>query len=405
MTQKKLLFFFCILLFVINSSAQGDKDKASPVATISAEELDKLPFSQGVNNFTVKQNFNFTRIKPEDSDNNTRTFGLSVDYNRFVIDGLAIGANIDFSSLRSEIGSIDVVKSTSFALYGNVIYGRTFESGFNLYGKASVGFGTQKTSSTSFATSKDDLFGYRFEIGAPIHLFKDGGNYITPFIRYNSLKQTDDEDDDEYTVNEFSLGFQFQNYSPWSAHKCDCNHGRGFSGGMYDQGRSFIGYTSMGEFGFGNTKFESGSFTDETDISGGSFNLEYGYYISKDIALGAGISWSSETEKDDAGKVSESAFSFMPMITLNAPAKNCLENLFLQGGYGFGSEKTEIGSTEYKYSTSNLNLSLGFNHFFGKHIALTPKIGYLGQTFKNKDTDVKDRQSGFQVGIGARLIW
>jgi hypothetical protein len=99
---------------------------------------------------------------------------------------------------------------------------------------------------------------------------------------------------------------------------------------MYDQGRSFIGYTSMGDYGFGNTKSEPGN--SESDISGGSFNLEYGHYIARDIALGAGLSWNGSSEKDNYSKTTSSSLSFMPMITLNAPTKNCFENFYLQAG-------------------------------------------------------------------------
>jgi hypothetical protein len=172
---------------------------------------------------------------------------------------------------------------------------------------------------------------------------------------------------------------------------------------MYDQGRSFIGYTSMGDYGFGNTKSEPGN--SESDISGGSFNLEYGHYIARDIALGAGLSWNGSSEKDNYSKTTSSSLSFMPMITLNAPTKNCFENFYLQAGYAFGFDKDKTGSTEYKYNTTNLCINLGFNHFFGKHIAFTPKIGYESETFKDTNTNAKNKQSGIEFGIGGSLHW
>jgi len=93
------------------------------------------------------------------------------------------------------------------------------------------------------------------------------------------------------------------------------------------------------------------------------------------------------------------------MFTLNEQGKDCFENLYLQAGYGFGFDKDKIGSTEYKYNTTNLSINLGFNHFFGKHIAFTPKIGYESETFKNTDTDVKNKQSGIGFGLGCSLHW
>jgi hypothetical protein len=195
MTQKKVVFFFCLTLFVVSGSAQKiRKETSSPVSVLSAKELEKLPFSKGINNFTVQQNLAYSRTSPENSDNHSRTIGLNLDYNRFIVDGFGLGTDINLSSVRSEIGnisSITVVKSNQVMLYGNAVYGHTFSSGFNLYAKASVGFGSDKTSSTSFQTSKDDLFGYKLEIGSPIHLYNDGGNYITPFINYNFLQRKD----------------------------------------------------------------------------------------------------------------------------------------------------------------------------------------------------------------------
>ena len=258
---------------------------------------------------------------------------------------------------------------------------------------------TAKTTYTNYPTDNSELFGYKFEIGSPIHLFNGGGNYITPFISYNFLQEK--TNGDTYKVNGFDFGFRFENYSTCSAYQCDCKKGRRLSANMYDQGRSFIGYSSMGDYGFGGTKSEPGDY--ETDISGGSFNFEYGYYVTKGIALGAGLDWRGIAEKDDYGKTTNSALSFRPMITLNAPTKDCLENLFLQVGYGFGYDKTKTGSSETKYNTSDLHINLGFNHYFGKYLAFTPKLGAQWETFKNTDTDQKSKQSGFEFGLGCSL--
>jgi hypothetical protein len=91
------------------------------------------------------------------------------------------------------------------------------------------------------------------------------------------------------------------------------------------------------------------------------------------------------------------------MITANLPADNCWNNLFLQVGYGFGSQKNSSGPSDNKYSLSNYCVNLGFNDFFGRHIAFTPKIGYEWETSKNEDTDIKNKWSGLEFGLGASL--
>jgi hypothetical protein len=403
MLSKKLFLLYCLLSLAIFSTAQKtvETTKANVSTNITNKDVENLPFTRNFNNFTIQQNFGWARTTPENSDNHTSSAALKIDYNRFVVDHVGVGAEFDWSSSKYDNGT-SVSKDNSWMLYGNVIYGSTLGSNFNLYGKASVGLGQDKSTYGS-SSSTTHLFGYKFEVGSPVHLFNDGGNYITPFISYNFLREKDDIT--TYKTNEFDFGFRFQNYSPCSAYQCDCHHNRSFSGNIYSQGRSFIGYSSMGDFGFGKAKTEYNNSTSESDISGGSFNLEYGYYLSRDIAIGAGFSWNGSTQKTGSSKYSNSALSFMPMITLNAPAKSCLENLFLQGGYGFGMEKSTSGSSEDKYNTTNLCINLGFNDFIGKHIAFTPKIGYEWESFKNTDTNLKSKQSGLEFGLGGSLHW
>ena len=93
------------------------------------------------------------------------------------------------------------------------------------------------------------------------------------------------------------------------------------------------------------------------------------------------------------------------MITLNAPSKDCLENLFLQAGYGFGVHKYESGSSENKFNTTRLSINLGYNLFFGKHLAFTPKIGYESEKSKHTEINTTSKQSGFEAGFGCSLHW
>ena len=209
MSMKKLLSFYGALLLIISSQAQvTDKQTTSSVSTVSAKDLEKLPFSKGINNFTIQQNFGFSHTKPENSDNNTSRINLKLDYNRFIVDGFALGAGIDFSSGKTELGANDI-KNTEVLFSGNAIYGHSFNGNFNLYGKASVGFGSAKSSYTGvFAnTIKADLFAYSFEVGTPIHLYPDGGNYITPFVRYGHLQQK--EGGQKKFHQSIFTGFQF----------------------------------------------------------------------------------------------------------------------------------------------------------------------------------------------------
>ena len=159
----------------------------------------------------------------------------------------------------------------------------------------------------------------------------------------------------------------------------------------------------MGDFGFGNSKFEYGSNESKTDISGGSLEFEYGHYIIPYLALGAEINWASQVAKQGSSKDKSSSILFTPMLTGNLPVENCWNNLFLQTGYGFGQEKTVSGFGTNKENITTFCVNLGFNDFFGKHISFTPKIGYEWETFKDPDTDIKEKWSGIEFSAGVSL--
>jgi hypothetical protein len=93
------------------------------------------------------------------------------------------------------------------------------------------------------------------------------------------------------------------------------------------------------------------------------------------------------------------------MITINAPSKNCLRNLFLEGGYGFGTEKFTSGSTTNKDKLTSFCVNLGYNDFFSNHLSFTPKIGYEWRTFKDDNTNIKTKEHGLEIGLGVGIHW
>jgi hypothetical protein len=404
MSPKQLLTH-CLLLSGIFTSAQKtiETSKATETTTISHSTIEQLPFQRDFNEFTIQRNFDYMRTKPENSSGHTTDINLNIDYNHFIADHVGIGVDLNLASSKAvynnaTTNSTTTTKISDWMAYANIIYGTTFSNNFNLYGKLSVGFGQFTGGSGSTSSAKENQFGYKIEIGAPVHLFNDGGNYFTPFINYNYLQQKNGGE--KFTDNEFSFGFMFQNYGPCNNYQCDCHHGRLFSDNMYGQGRSFIG-SSMGNFGFGKSKYNYNNSSYNTDISGGMLNFEYGYYFIPNIAIGAGVSWDDQTQKT-VTKYTTSDLLFTPMLTLNLPAKNCANNLFLRGGYGFGFEKV-AASTEQKTNLTKYGFNLGFNDFFGKHIALTPKIGYGWERFKNTTTNAKVKWSGLEFSLGSSL--
>lgn len=406
MKPQGLLLLSLTFLFSLILSAQKSKtietSKASTSTNINSKDIENLPlFSRSMNSFTIQRNFDFTTTKPSGSNavsGHTNNLDLNIDYDYFIQDHLGIGLDFDLSSSSQHYGSTD--KTTQWLLSPNVIYGANMSNNFNLYGKASVGFGQTKTEYGG-STQKENLFGYKIEVGAPLHMFGDGGNYLTPYLSYDfqqeKFNSTTTKD------NEFTFGLKFQNYSPCSGYTCDMHSGCMQSRTAYQQGRSYIGYTTMGEFGFGTSKYDYNGTTSTTDLSGGQLELEYGYYLLNYIAIGAEFNWVSQTSKVTGTKYTNSALIFTPMVTLNMPVQNCWSNLFLQGGYGFGQDKSTSNSSSSKENLSAYGFGLGYNDFFGKHIAFTPKIGYFWETIKDPSTNTEEKWKSFEWSMGVTL--
>jgi hypothetical protein len=393
--MKPKYLLTCLWLFAtVAIQAQGNKSKAAPTSSNYA-------FEKGKHNFTLMQNLNYDHFKRKynGTDNgNASDLGLNFDYNYFIERNIGIGLdfNSDFSS--SKYGS-STLKSADWMTYLNFTYGTSISNNFDAYGRISVGIGQDRTKQTGYPTNKDDLFGFRFELGAPIRLCDNGNVYLTPHLGFDHLR--DKFDGGKVVDNNIRFGLNLESYLFCSQTMCDLHHGGLLSRHSYDAGNSFIGYTTEGGFSFGSTKTEyPGNLTQKDHVFNGAFDLYYGYYIVKDIALGAEFSWQSHTEKDGL-KYTSSSFDFMPMVTGNLPMETSLNNLFFQAGYGFGAQKTTYNSTDTKYSLGAFCFKLGYNDFISDRISFTPKVGYEWNSVKQKSTNNKSTYSGLEFEIGA----
>src|SRR6476659_177942 len=142
MKSKNLLLLPSFLLFAMFAPAQktstADIKLSNSVAPINQKTIESLPFSKGVNLFTIQRNFEFTSSKPAGdnaiSGHNTDV-NLNIDYNHFIVDKIGVGVEFDLSSSSAHYGSTS--KTSDWMAFANIIYGSTVSDNFNLYGKFS----------------------------------------------------------------------------------------------------------------------------------------------------------------------------------------------------------------------------------------------------------------------------
>src|SRR5262245_15026141 len=105
--QKLLLLLICTLPGII--IAAQDQTKISPSTNVSQKTIDQLPNVKGVNFFTVQRNIGYSVTKPKDAgtSGHTGNFTFNADYNRFIIDGFALGVGLDISSTNYDYGTED----------------------------------------------------------------------------------------------------------------------------------------------------------------------------------------------------------------------------------------------------------------------------------------------------------
>ncbi|MDN4164070.1 outer membrane beta-barrel protein [Cytophagales bacterium LB-30] len=144
-----------------------------------------------------------------------------------------------------------------------------------------------------------------------------------------------------------------------------------------------------------------------------AINPSFGYFVSDNLAIGLGISFTSSSSKFDAGageiKNSNNLFGLRPMVRYY---KGFSETFFayVEGSVGFSTGKgktTGGGTTTENSNISNfgINVAPGFAFFPTEKYAFELQFNLLGfNRFVDKDpTDTANRDidSGFNVGFNS----
>jgi len=153
----------------------------------------------------------------------------------------------------------------------------------------------------------------------------------------------------------------------------------------------------------GGGAFEFRSHKDsDTDNKQTSFSLMPwgGYMVIDNFAVGAALDVSTGSFESGGSKITNSDIKFGPV------ARYYLDNgLFAHGQFTFGGGKTESGSFTQKTSNSELKLGAGYAIRISDTVLLEPILGYLSESSKDKDTDVKSSESGFFIMGGFTIFF
>jgi len=419
--MKKYLLLFSFFLLMANgwlTAQKIPKETPSPTTAVSAEDVDRLPFSKRTWEFTItKPNLAFSQkqVKVNGIDQGSQTsFLLDVGAHYYVVDNLAAGIEVIMNNNTSKNNGNKQVFN-SWMSYADVTYGRNLGGIVNIYARAGVGVGNATFKYTPVygpeTKNKSDLFGYKFNIGMPIRL--DGNAFLTPEIGYWYNREK--FDDGTETDNRFGLGLKLETFLQCDDAAREAARNYRSQHQMYSPGSSFLGISTQGGFYFGDTEIKyDNNFppASKQKYSLADLSLSYNYYFIKNLSGGLNVNFSNSVYKNSMSdyRQTNTNFSVTPMLEMNMPVENhALNDLFIRGGYSFGTQKSEYRMGPFnnttKYSVGNLCVGLGYNFFFKKKLSITPVFEYDWTTYNDKDNDQKEKYNGPNFSVGVRKFF
>jgi hypothetical protein len=405
------------LLVLAQTKTPIETTSANQNATLSQKDLDQLPFAKGNWEYRLMKNVG------TDYQNNSEggqslghqdEFNLNLGANYYFADGLAAGLNLE-SSWKEVHTLPDISTNTNkWMINADFKYGVHLSPNFNIFGMASVGVGTENTTDKSAGNStsfKDNLFDYKLTVGAPFRVFGTAPIYLTPQVSWDHLSTS--FDGGKEIRSGLRVGLDFETYLGRNDFYCDHSHGFNLSKNIYEPGTSFLEFSTGGQFAFGTLKTTySGSGSEQQEnYSNECLDFCYGNYILPYFAVGAGFRFGGTELKDKESddKTTTGKWMFSPMVVLNAPVDNGWNNSFLQFKVGFGAEtNTSSGGTNSSTEKNNIfgySGMFGYNDLVARKVAITAKIGYEWNSFKNTDTDTKQKSNGPAFEMGTKFIF
>lgn len=181
-------------------------------------------------------------------------FRINLEGDYFIQNNIAIGLDLRGKWSGQHYANDNL--SRSWDAMARVLYGKPLNDNFYLYGQAFVGYGMDKqiteTPTTTFK-DKSHNFCYGLTVGAPIRLV-NSNVFLNPTLTYEREKIN--FDDGEETANNIKFGLHLVSFMDCDEYTCDSKSKYTVSKDRYQQGRSFIDYTSKLRYEFGGYNSE-----------------------------------------------------------------------------------------------------------------------------------------------------
>jgi hypothetical protein len=398
---SRLLFSARLLLAVTFAEAQVDSNNVVTSA---------VPFLRG--NWEVQTRkmvfgHKFDE-KVDDADNGSNSrFNLNLETHYWFSPKWAGGVEFNYDASSSKNGT--EFKDNEFTAYAHLSYGINMKNNWGIYLRAGAGIGSGKQETIGGSNPQEikyDVFSYKFEAGAPIHLNQQ--LFFVPYVNYKYVSL--DYDDLEENDTRVQVGVNLVSY-------INCANKRfeavpNIFTGRYSAGNSYAGVHGMTGYSFGSSEQTFAGNTLKDDVNRFNLKFDYTYYIFQNFAIGADVGFrSTVTKANDADfKTVRTSYTFAPKVHYNFPTGNWANDMFIFAGGGFGSQKNEVtfsGNTNtQKDNITQYSFGLGYNHFVSKTSLFTLSVGYENQTAKEDDSDQKFKESGliYELGFRTRFV-
>ena len=181
------------------------------------------------------------------------------------------------------------------------------------------------------------------------------------------------------------------------------------------KGNFVVGGSSSFNFSSSKPKFKSDSGgTQDNGVTETRFSLmpNAGYFVIDNLAVGAGILFTSNKTKSDEFdfESTNTALTFSPFARYYFTEGNIKP--FLQGTVGFGFSNSKFdeggGESENKNSIFNYGFDGGVAFFIGNKASIDVGVGYSSSSFKereNNDNNVRFINSGIGFNAGFNIFF
>lgn len=161
----------------------------------------------------------------------------------------------------------------------------------------------------------------------------------------------------------------------------------------------------------GSANFRNYNDDGDTKITGGEFSPGFGYCINPKIAVGIGLSYSSQKQEEDDGnngtiENTMSEFSVAPFFRYyKSVGDKCSLYGEVNVGFGSGKSETDGADNEDTYSFLQAGIAPGIQYWFHNHWSVNAEWGALRYRADNDkgDADGQDDFKSSEINVGLDL--